>query len=136
MDQQDRSRALQPPRRPVESAKGLHCPSEETGLAVEKQEGYDPDQRRQHRGQRKDRGERPPTREVVAGDQHGEREADEGGERHARHCDPEASPQRAPVGGTADELADVVESPTPGVVHRVDQHQHERIRDQPDDDRE
>ena len=50
--QQDRARALQPPRRVGEAEDPLHQQRDEAGLAVEKQEREHADQRRQHRRQR------------------------------------------------------------------------------------
>ena len=108
MHEEDRPRALQPPRRLFEPEDRLHRPGHEARLAVQEEEGDHPHERGQHGRERDQRPEGPPAREVEPLEQERERYADPPGEHHARDRDPDAGPQRAPFARVRDEGVDRV----------------------------
>ena len=96
VDQQDRTRALEAPRRPGEAERVLQRPGDEAGLSVQEQERDDADERRQHRRERDQGAQRLAARELEPLEQERQRHADQRRERYAGQRDPEARPQRRP----------------------------------------
>jgi hypothetical protein len=112
VDQQDRAGALEPPRRIGEPQNTLYQQGDEPGLTVEEQEGDHADERREHCRQGHQAAQHSPAGHLVAGEQEGKRNAHECREHHARERDPEAAPQRAPLGGPVEEAPHVGERPS------------------------
>ena len=76
MHQEDGAGSLQSPRGVVESEHALHGTRDEARLAVQKQEGDDPHERRQHGRQRDQRAEHAPTGELQTLEQERQGHAD------------------------------------------------------------
>src|SRR5262249_23021288 len=124
------SRSRQAPGRRARAGCGLDGPGHETALAPQEEKRHDTHERRQDDGQRDERADRAAAGELRALEEEREGNADRGRERDRGERDPEGSPERAPLVGSARELGE----PSRGEVRRAQRfagRQDERVGHEP-----
>ena len=125
MDQQNRERTLQSPRRLLELEQRLDRARDEPRFAVQEEKRDHTDERWQHHGKRDERPQRLAAGEIEPLEQKGERNTDCGGQHGARERYPETRPQRRPVARTRQEVVPC------GTVCRLCSHDDDRVQDEP-----
>ncbi len=94
VDEEDRPRPGQPPRRPGRPHQIPDQPGGHAALAIEIEKGDDADERRQRHRQGEELTQDPPPRELGAREEEAERHADRPGESDRRERDPQAAQER------------------------------------------
>ena len=131
--EEDGRGAREPPRRALEPQDRLDGARRETALAVEKEKRDDADERRERHGQRDQDAQGPPARKLGALEEEGEGHSDRGRQDHGHERDPQARPERLPLGRPPGEVGEMGEREA-GRAEGFEKRQEERIPDEPEEE--